>query len=455
MRDFALSARQYNAIRVTLDGMHAAICRRGPDLIDDTKRRLASSQKRLAKTEDTFVAHHLKRRVARLQRRLEQQAADLTNGAVRIAFGSKRLFRAQNALLENGYANHEAWLQAWRQARSDSFFVLGSSDENAGCQGCVIRTLGNDLFRLRLRLPNALLAIHGKHIGLDVHISYGAEHIVHALEVGQAISYRFKRDAKGWRVFVSTQEIQVEEIIDRRLGTLGVDLNADHLALALTDRFGNLIEVERVPLVTYGCSGEQAGARIGNAVKRVVAKALAAEVPIVIEQLDFTKKKTAMREQGVRYSRMLSSLSYSKIKQTLLARALDAGVKVLTVTPSYSSVIGRHKFSRRYGISGHQGAALVLARRARGFSERVSRHGQVAFSVPVRKRQKHVWSSWARIAKEEKRRMNLTRRSRERDPKLARLPCRESPLSDLPPVAGAIPAARTRREHCSPGVVDA
>jgi IS605 OrfB family transposase len=191
-------------------------------------------------------------------------------------------------------------------------------------------------------------------------------------------------------------------------------------------------------------------------VKRVVAKALAAEVPIVIEQLDFTKKKAAMREQGVRYSRMLSSLSYSKIKQTLLARALDAGVKVFTVTPSYSSVIGRHKFSRRYGISGHQGAALVLARRARGFSERVSRHGQVAFSVPVRKRQKHVWSSWARIAKEEKRRMHLTRRSRQRDPASADGCGTQQKPSQRPTSRHRRDSgARTRREHCSPGVVDA
>lgn len=58
---------------------------------------------------------------------------------------------------------------------------------------------------------------------------------------------------------------------------------------------------------------------------------------------------------------MLSSLPYAKTKATLLARPKDAGVSVLQVTPSYSSVIGRHKFSRRYGISVHQGAALVPA----------------------------------------------------------------------------------------------
>ena len=52
--------------------------------------------------------------------------------------------------------------------------------------------------------------------------------------LGQAISYRFKRDGKGWRVFVSTQMMDVPVVTDRRRGAIGVDLNADHLAVAET-----------------------------------------------------------------------------------------------------------------------------------------------------------------------------------------------------------------------------
>jgi len=280
--------------------------------------------------------------------------------------------------------------------------VLGSRDESCGNQGCSASALGGGLFGLRLRLPNRLVAEYGKYLVTTVHIAYGAAHIEQALATQQAISYRFKRDEKGWRVFVSTEEIAVEPLSDRRTGTLGVDLNADHLALALSDRFGNLIAAERVPMVTYGCTSEQAAAKIGDAAKRAVAVAASAGVPLVIERLDFARKKAAMREQGARYARMLSALSSARIEQTLCARAHDAAVAVLFVNPAYTSVIGRQKFSRRYGISGHLSAALAIARRARGFSERVSRHGQVAFDVPARKRQKHVWSSWALIAKGER-----------------------------------------------------
>ena len=52
----------------------------------------------------------------------------------------------------------------------------------------------------------------------------------------------------------------------------------------------------------------------------------------------------------------------------------------------------------------HQAAAMVLARRLLGCSERIPRRRvcpvgngvHIAFTVPVRKRVKHVWTYWAR-----------------------------------------------------------
>ena len=49
------------------------------------------------------------------------------------------------------------------------------------------------------------------------------------------------------------------------------------------------------------------------------------------------------------------------------------GVEVHHVNPAYSSVIGRVKFMERYGLSVIQAAALVLARRLLGCSERIPR----------------------------------------------------------------------------------
>ena len=78
------------------------------------------------------------------------------------------------------------------------------------------------------------------------------------------------------------------------------------------------------------------------------------------------------------------------------------------MNPAYSSVVGRVKFMERYGLTVHQAAALVLARRLLNCSERIPRRRecpvgngvQVAFTVPARKRVKHVWTYWGVISRQ-------------------------------------------------------
>ena len=224
--------------------------------------------------------HGKRRRLANLRFRLSGLEADIAAGRVRLCFGSKKLWRKQYDLKANGYACHDAWLEEWRAARSDEFFVLGSRDETAGCQLCVAAVNDDGTLTLRLRMPDSLAGRHGKYLvvpnvrfasGHDVVLAtlgsnteyavYRREHGEKAARVtalGQAISYRFKRDSKGWRVFVTTELPDVEVTTDRRRGAVGVDLNADHVAVAETDASGNYVNAWRVPLVTYGKSHHQA-----------------------------------------------------------------------------------------------------------------------------------------------------------------------------------------------------
>ena len=275
---------------------------------------------------------------------------------------------------------------------------------------------------------HSLLGEHGKYLTIGgVRFAYGHEHLLAALDsnveyaryrrehgekaaratsLGQAISYRFKRDGKGWRVFATTGMMDVPVVTDKGRGAIGVDLNAGHLAVAETDVSGNPVKSFSVPLVTYGKSRHQAEAIIGDAVASVVAYAREVGKPIVIERLDFRQKKAVLEGENPRYSRMLSSFSYGKIKAFFLSRGYREGVEVHQVNPAFSSVIGRVKFMERYGLSVHQAAALVLARRLLGCSERIPRRWvaptgngvHVAFTVPVRKRVKHVWTYWGAVS---------------------------------------------------------
>ncbi len=240
------------------------------------------------------AAHQKKRRLSILAGRLASVIADKASGRVRLCFGSKKLWREQYHLEANGYASHEDWLADWRSARSDEFFVLGSKDETSGCQLCVATVQDDGRITLRLRLPDHLVARHGKYLVMeDLHFHNGHAQVLAALQgdEGQAISYRFKRDGKGWRVFASVKHQPVAMATSRRLGAIGVDVNTGHLAVSETDYSGNWLRSLTVPLVTYGKSQKQAEALIGDAVAQVVALARAAGKPLVIENLDFTKKK--------------------------------------------------------------------------------------------------------------------------------------------------------------------
>ena len=363
-----------------------------------------------------------------MRSRLAGLEADIAAGRVRLCFESKRLWRKQHHLEQNGYANHEECLQDWQDARSDEFFVLGSRDEMAGCQLCVATVADDSTLTLRLRLPDCLANQHGKYLVIPhVRFAYGHGQVLAALAsnaeyaayrrehgektarataLGQAISYRFKRDGKGWRVFATTELPEVAITTDRRRGAIGVDLNADHLTVAETDASGNCLNAWRVPLVTYGKSQSQAEAIIGDAVASVVEYAREVGKPIVIEKLDFRQKKAVLEGESRRYSRMLSSFAYGKIKAYFISRGYRQGVEIYQVNPAYSSIIGRVKFMERYGLSVHQAAALVLARRLLNCSERIPRRWvapvgngvQVAFTVPARKRVKHVWTYWGMIS---------------------------------------------------------
>ena len=199
-------------------------------------------------------------------------------------------------------------------------------------------------------MPDCLAGDHGKHLVIEgVRFAYGNEQVLAALgsnadyaqfrrehgekaaratELGQAISYRFKRDAKGWRVFVSTRMVDVPVVTDQRCGAIGVDLNVDHLAVAETDSSGNCVNAWRVPLVTYGKCTHQAEALIGDAVAGVVEYAQEAGKPIVIEKLDFRQKKAVLEGESRKYSRMLSSFSYGKVKTYFISRGYREGVEV-------------------------------------------------------------------------------------------------------------------------------
>lgn len=425
---FGITARQFNAVRVGLEGKVDSIKARRPELIAELQTRIKKAQKVVAvlllRPTQAAKLHQKKRRLHILQTKLASMQADHKAGAVRLCFGSKRLFNAQLDLQANKYASHEEWRADWKASRANQFFVLGSQDETSGNQSCQATVADDGTVVLKLRLPDAMQA-HGKHLCIKgVRFAYGHEAITAALSssqrvntatkagkptvkrIGSALSYRFVRDAKSWRVFVSCEAQAVKSVSNRDMGAIGVDINADHLAVSELDRFGNLVDCHRIDLPIYGKTTDQAKALIGDAAVAVVELASKAGKPIVLEKLDFAKKKAELETTHKPLARMLSSFACNKIVSSIKASAFRSGVQVIEVNPAYTSVIGAVNHAQAKGISVHMGAALAVARRGLGLFERCPKReatvparsgGHVTFCVPVRNRTKHVWTQWGKV----------------------------------------------------------
>jgi IS605 OrfB family transposase len=425
---YGITARQFNAVRVKVEGKVSSIKELRKIEVSDLQERIETLKKKIAKLQKNplrkFAVHQKKRRLHTLQERLKQllQKED----TVSLCFGSKKLFHAQFNLEENGYADHKEWLQEWRQTRTNEIFFLGSKDETSGNQTCTA-SIEKETLTLRIRLPDALHKKFGKYLTIPgIAFSYGHQEIMHSLTEchqrqllrqaqdanyknhGQALTYRFKRDEKGWRLFVSTELPTPQWKTDARRGVIGIDINTDHLALVETDRFGNPIHKQTIPLNLYGKTKEQSLALIGDACASAVRHAEQTLKPLVLEDLDFCKKKHSLKEDSPSYSRMLSSFAYQSILTHLKSRAFSKQVEVGQVNPAFTSLIGRVKFASRYGLSVHHAAALCIGRRFLNLSEKVPRHldkipdgrgAHVALTLPVRNRDKHVWHFWRLLSK--------------------------------------------------------
>jgi hypothetical protein len=106
---------------------------------------------------------------------------------------------------------------------------------------------------------------------------------------------------------------------------------------------------------------------------------------VVIEFLDFGKKKQSLGEQGAGYARMLSGLVYAKYRRMAASAAARAGVELIRINPFATSVIGQLNFMPRYGLSSHGAAACVIARRGLGLRLEKAITGN-GFPLPERKR---------------------------------------------------------------------
>lgn len=383
LRHHGITGRQFNAIKVSVEGMVDSQLSNLPNYAaqyqakaEGLARRITAKQDQAGMTRSRKRADKLWSAVKNMQGRYQslmakadQMKARIEHKSTGICFGSRRLFNAQHHLLDNGFQSISEWKAKWQKARSSQFFVLGSSDESGGNQGCTLMDQGDGLYTLRVRLPNELTEQHGQYVYLtDISFPYRSEVIEAAVlanqdrrerqaeyrrlkkageieqsegqylaGAGQALSYRFVRDDKGWRVLVSTSMKRPMPVADTSNGVIGIDFNADHLAIAELNSAGHKASLDSLPLADCQATSRQNRTQMEALAIEVVRRAKEAGKPIVVEKLSFKGKRSSLQkgETGQQqYHRMLSKLSHRLFRDALHMQGFRNDVAIIEVNPA-------------------------------------------------------------------------------------------------------------------------
>ncbi|MFJ5714164.1 IS200/IS605 family accessory protein TnpB-related protein [Neobacillus sp. NPDC093127] len=433
LTQYGITARQFNSVRIQLDGKVSSYIEKRKFDLQELEAKTAYLQKMIEKKTSQKEQLHQKllqcssshpsflklakkyknlktylfqkkRRLRNLTHKLEKLKSDLTCQKIRICFGSKILFHKQFHLEENEYKTHRDWKKDWEEARCSQFLVVGSKDETFGNQSATY-DLKNTL---RLRVANTFEDKYGKYIEFpEVTFPFGQEWLDRAKVsyIGQtrggksqkyftSITYRFIKQIKGWYLTASVERKTPIVGTFNINGLIGIDLNAGFLAVSEIDRFGNPIKSWSVKVSMYNRRREQVTASLSDAIKEILVYAISVQKDIVIEKLDFLKKKTQLRERGTKYARMLSGFAYSAFEQLMEGKAKKAGVRVRQVNPAYTSQIGQMKFMARYGMGSHCAAACVIARRGFFFKTEKPKYDTILSFPKNLSKNKSNFSKW-------------------------------------------------------------
>jgi IS605 OrfB family transposase len=431
-RTFGVSTRLFNSLRTELDGLIEGTTELLKGRQTDLDKSIRALKTKLRRLEVKFFEQialnrlsvsktyfekkvreraHARARLVKAQQKREAIGARLAAHVPGIGFGSRKLFSKQYNLSANQYSSHKQWLADWRAARSHQCFFLGSKDEAGGNQQCTLFQDKNGVLSLRIRIPDALLKSgDSKYLILPkIDLPYGGEALRAAFDAGQALSWRLHRDTTGWRLFVAFARPEAKKVTAGvPYGALGVDFNADHLAVAETDPDGNFSrnKTRRYDLAFEGKTSGQRAAILADALEAIVSLALELKKPIVIEDLDFTALKKQMAKRSPARARALSGLAYAQFIKLLESKCYLRGVELVKVNPAYTSVAGRIKYARPKGLSVHHAAAGVIARRAQGCIERLPREGEhcipahgttLSFRTPERKVSESHGVLWRKV----------------------------------------------------------
>jgi hypothetical protein len=337
----------------------------------EKEEKMAYKQAKMKKIQKNihFLEHHIK-----------------NNTVPKIVDGSKQRLKRLN----KGKMTKEEW----RDVRSNELFSRGEKSKG-GNENTKLKHVKEEWFELSVLNP--LSKKRGDRLFFHVYFPKKFVNKIGAyLHTGEAYSIRLKRKDGKYLVFLTLEE-DIQAVPDFSKGMAGMDINPDNLSVTIVYPNGNFKASHVFWMHDINTvSADKRDWIIQNTITEVVDWLKSYGVDsLSIEKLDFNAPSGSKK-----FNRMAGHFSYRSISKAIVSRCFKEHIALIQVPAYYSSLIGKLKYEKMFGLSIHQAAALVLARRGLGLHEKVPKELlSVLFAKEVKKGQEitDLFTHWKKV----------------------------------------------------------
>ena len=374
--EFNLTTRAIDAIMSNMLGRYEAIKELKKFEQKSLERKISTLEKELTRLKDeralqrinlnnnskdfNFTKYkNLKIKIYWKQNRLNTKKQKLKNLEKEIEIGKYKVCFGTKKLLQKDY-------KEFVKKRDSEIYFLGRAGEkscNNNFQVEYSSKTNQFYFRIRkeIDLDNDKF-VYGQFNFNNKNHTNLLKNLLRTKE--SALTYRIKvKDNKVLLQIIYNFEHNKDLCVTRNsYGVVGVDFNKGFVSVSETDKYGNLINTFNID---YQYSkGNQTTNDFQNIATRLKDYCLNTGKDLVIENLDFTKKKdNLISKKGKKYNEMLSTLAYSKFDTIITSKCAKNRIFLHKVNPAWTSWIAKQKYCPKMKLNIHSGASYVIARR--------------------------------------------------------------------------------------------
>ncbi|MBM7855511.1 IS605 OrfB family transposase, partial [Desulfohalotomaculum tongense] len=301
------------------------------------------------------------KKLAKWQKHLDE------NTIPTVIFGGKKLFyeRCKGNITK----------EEWQTARNNRYVSRGDKAKGGNLNTRLYEAGGKIYLEIAAEPVQVGKVVRYKRITVPVYLAHKPskktgkingrnyrQMVIDYLKTGRAYQVEIIRENDRYYVHVTFEE-DIPVPYKALNGAFGVDTNPAGLGVTQTDYLGNFKGSVWIncPEWTYARAARRENL-IGETAKLVADIVKNAECALVVEDLKFKNDK----DVSAKFNRISHGFIYAKFLQAVERRALREGIPLKKIKPAFTSIIGVLKYQEQYGISNHEAAAYVIARRGMG-----------------------------------------------------------------------------------------